>query len=65
VAGTDRATTFAQVAFSAYVPRNFPIETVERGLEETAFYDPTNFAYPAGCYIAEVEVDPRPEPLHS
>jgi carbon-monoxide dehydrogenase large subunit len=59
VAGTDRATTFAQVAFSAYVPHNFPIETVEPGLEETAFYDPTNFTYPAGCYIAEVEVDPE------
>jgi hypothetical protein len=59
VVGTDRATTFAQVAFSAYVPHNFPIETVEPGLEETAFYDPTNFTYPAGCYIAEVEVDPE------
>src|SRR4029450_5604274 len=57
VAGTDRATTFAQVAFSAYVPHNFPIETLEPGLDETAFYDPTNFTYPAGCYVAEVEVD--------
>ena len=57
VAGTDRATTFAQVAYSAYVPHNFPIETLEPGLDETAFYDPTNFTYPAGCYVAEVEVD--------
>jgi aerobic carbon-monoxide dehydrogenase large subunit len=57
VAGTDRATTFAEVAFSAYVPHNFPIETLEPGLDETAFYDPTNFTYPAGCYVAEVEVD--------
>ena len=57
VAGTDRATTFAQVAFSAYVPHNFPIETLEPGLDETAFYDPTNFTYPAGCYIAEIEID--------
>src|SRR5262245_51626660 len=57
VAGTDRAATFAQVAFSAYVPHNFPIETLEPGLDETAFYDPTNFTYPAGCYIAEVEID--------
>ncbi|HEX9522175.1 MAG TPA: molybdopterin cofactor-binding domain-containing protein, partial [Reyranella sp.] len=57
VAGTDRAASFAQVAFSAYVPHNFPIETLEPGLDETAFYDPTNFTYPAGCYIAEIEID--------
>ena len=49
--------TFAQVAFSAYVPHNFPIETLEPGLDETAFYDPTNFTYPAGAYIAEIEID--------
>ncbi len=57
VAGTDRAATFAQVAFSAYVPHNFPIETLEPGLDETAFYDPTNFTYPAGAYVAEIEID--------
>ncbi len=28
------------------------------GLNENAFYDPTNFTYPAGSYICEVEVDP-------
>ena len=43
VAGTDRATTFAQVAFAAYVPHNYPIETLEPGLDETAFYDPDQF----------------------
>ncbi len=57
VAGTDRAVPFAQVAFAAYVPHNYPIETVEPGLDETAFYDPSNFTYPAGAYIAEVEID--------
>src|SRR5262249_48232552 len=57
VAGTDRAKTFAEVAFSAYVPHNFPIDRREPGLDETAFYDPTNFTYPAGCYVAEVEID--------
>ena len=35
-----------------------PIEEVEPGLEETAFYDPKNFTFPAGCHICEVEVDP-------
>jgi aerobic carbon-monoxide dehydrogenase large subunit len=58
VGGTDRSVPFAQVAFAAYVPHNFPIETLEPGLDETAFYDPTNFTYPAGAYIAEVEIDP-------
>ena len=32
-------------------------ETVEPDLDETAFYDPSNFTYPAGTYIAEVEID--------
>jgi carbon-monoxide dehydrogenase large subunit len=58
VAGTDRSVPFAQVAFAAYVPHNYPIETLEPGLDETAFYDPTNFTYPAGAYIAEIEIDP-------
>ena len=31
---------------------------MEPGLKEGAFYDPTNFTFPAGCYICEVEVDP-------
>jgi carbon-monoxide dehydrogenase large subunit len=33
---------------------------MEPGLKETAFYDPTNFTFPAGAYICEVEVDPAP-----
>src|SRR5262249_34733703 len=31
---------------------------MEPGLKETAFYDPTNFTFPAGAYICELEVDP-------
>jgi aerobic carbon-monoxide dehydrogenase large subunit len=57
VAGTDRTVPFAQIALAAYVPHNYPIETVEPGLDETAFYDPTNFTYPAGAHVAEVEID--------
>jgi len=57
VAGTDKNVPFAQIAFSAYVPHNYPIEELEPGLDETAFYDPKNFTYPAGCHIAEVEID--------
>ena len=58
VAGTDRAVAFGEVAMAAYVPHNYPLETLEPGLEETAFYDPKNFTFPAGCHICEVEVDP-------
>ena len=58
VAGTDRVKTMAEIAFAAYVPHNYPSETVEPGLDENAFYDPANFTYPAGCHICEVEIDP-------
>ena len=30
-----------------------------RASTRPAFYDPTNFTYPAGCHIAEVEIDPE------
>ena len=58
VSGTDREMAFGEVALSAYVPHNYPIEELEPGLDENAFYDPLNFSYPAGCHICEVEVDP-------
>jgi len=57
VSGTNRSKTFGEIAFSAYVPHNYPLATLEPGLEETAFYDPGNFTYPAGAYVCEVEVD--------
>ncbi|MBK7333332.1 MAG: xanthine dehydrogenase family protein molybdopterin-binding subunit [Betaproteobacteria bacterium] len=58
VAGTDRSKTFGEVALTAYVPHNYPLDKLEPGLNETAFYDPTNFTYPAGTHICEVEIDP-------
>lgn len=58
VAGTDRKKAFAEVALTAYVPHNYPLDKLEPGLNENAFYDPTNFTYPAGSYVCEVEVDP-------
>ncbi|MEP9348036.1 xanthine dehydrogenase family protein molybdopterin-binding subunit [Xanthobacter sp. KR7-225] len=59
VAGTDRALAFAEVALNAYVAHKFPTSEIEPGLKEGAFYDPTNFTFPAGCHICEVEVDPE------
>lgn len=58
VAGTDKSVPWFQVALSAYTAHNLP-EGMEPGLKEGAFYDPTNFTFPAGCYICEVEVDPE------
>ena len=57
VRGTNKTVSFGDVALKAYIPHNFPIEDIEPGLEETAFYDPQNFTYPAGAYACEVEVD--------
>jgi carbon-monoxide dehydrogenase large subunit len=59
VVGTDRAKTFGEIALTAYVPHNYPIDKLEPGLEESAFYDPKNFTYPAGSHAVEVEVDPE------
>jgi carbon-monoxide dehydrogenase large subunit len=58
VAGTDKSVAWTEVTLAAYVPHNYPLEELEPGLEETAFYDPANFTYPAGAYACEVEVDP-------
>ncbi|MCH2165476.1 MAG: xanthine dehydrogenase family protein molybdopterin-binding subunit [Marinovum sp.] len=59
VAGTDKSVAWGDVTLAAYVPHNYPLEDIEPGLEETAFYDPANFTYPAGAYACEVEVDPE------
>jgi len=58
VVGTDRSKTFGEIALTAYVPHNYPLEELEPGLEENAFYDPKNFTFPGGCHICEVEIDP-------
>ncbi len=58
VVGTDKSKTFGEVALTAYVPHNYPLEELEPGLEENAFYDPKNFTFPGGCHICEVEIDP-------
>ncbi len=58
VKGTDKKKTFGEIALTAYVPHKYPIDHIEPGLEETAFYDPKNFTFPAGTYICEIEIDP-------
>ncbi|HYN59515.1 MAG TPA: xanthine dehydrogenase family protein molybdopterin-binding subunit [Rubrivivax sp.] len=59
VKGTDKKVPWGSVSLTAYVPHNYPLDKLEPGLNENAFYDPTNFTYPAGSYVCEVEVDPE------
>jgi carbon-monoxide dehydrogenase large subunit len=59
VVGTDRRVTFADVAHAAYVPHRYPLDQLEPGLDETAFYDPANFAFTNGAHVCELEIDPE------
>ncbi|MBV9115225.1 MAG: xanthine dehydrogenase family protein molybdopterin-binding subunit [Hyphomicrobiales bacterium] len=58
VKGTDKAADFGAIALQAYIAHKFSGQDLEPGLKEGAFYDPTNFTFPAGVHICEVEVDP-------
>jgi carbon-monoxide dehydrogenase large subunit len=51
----SKAIPFGAVALTAYVPHNYP-EGLEPGLEETSFYDPSNFCFPFGAHACVVEV---------
>ena len=57
VAGTDKSAAFGEVALHAYIAHKFSGQELEPGLKEGAFYDPTNFTFPAGCHICEIEID--------
>jgi aerobic carbon-monoxide dehydrogenase large subunit len=59
VAGTDKSAAWGDVSLNAYCAHKFSGQELEPGLKEGAFYDPTNFTFPAGCHICEVEVDPE------
>src|SRR5271166_4662173 len=57
VAGTDKTAAWGEVSLNAYIAHKFSGQELEPGLKEGAFYDPTNFTFPAGCHICEVEID--------
>ena len=59
VKGTDKAIDFGSVALQAYIAHKFNGQELEPGLKETAFWDPTNFTFPAGVHICELEIDPE------
>jgi aerobic carbon-monoxide dehydrogenase large subunit len=59
VTGTDKSAAWGDVVLQAYIAHKFSGGELEPGLKEGAFYDPTNFTFPAGCHICEVEIDPQ------
>lgn len=59
VKDSDRLLSFKDVVHLAYLPGNYPIDVLEPGLEETTFYDPPAFTFPAGAHVVEVEIDPE------
>ena len=59
VKGTDKSLDFGSVALNAYTAHKFDGQELEPGLKETAFWDPTNFTFPAGVHICELEIDPE------
>ena len=65
VSKSNKKKTIGEVAFACYLPgvrdeMKSPLpEGDEPGLKETSFYDPSNFSFPAGTHIAEVEIDPE------
>jgi carbon-monoxide dehydrogenase large subunit len=58
-AGTNKTMAWGEVALQAYVAHKFNTAEIEPGLKESVFHDPTNFTFPAGVHIAEVEIDPE------
>ncbi len=56
---TNKTLTFPEVALQAYIAHKFSGQQLEPGLKEGAFFDPTNFTFPSGVHICEVEIDPE------
>lgn len=64
VKGTDKAAGFGDIALQAYIAHKFNGQELEPGLKESAFWDPTNFTFPSGVHICELEVDPADGTIH-
>ena len=47
------------MALQAYIAHKFSGQQLEPGLKEGAFFDPTNFTFPSGVHICELEIDPE------
>ncbi|MGH7094328.1 MAG: xanthine dehydrogenase family protein molybdopterin-binding subunit, partial [Stellaceae bacterium] len=57
VAGTDRGVALADVAKAAFRANNLP-PGLEGGLYETGTFAPSDFTYPNGSHVCELEIDP-------
>ena len=57
VKGTDKKKGWVEISLAAYIPHKINTAEIEPGWKESAFFDPTNFVFPAGVHICEVEVD--------
>ena len=56
---TNKTLSFPEVALQAYIAHKFSGAQLEPGLKEGAFFDPTNFTFPSGVHICELEIDPQ------
>lgn len=54
VGSPDQTKTMKEIAWAAY--NNVP-DGMEMGLEAVDYYDPPNFTYPFGAYVAVVDID--------
>ena len=54
----EKSAGFADVAMMAYSAIQLPEDT-DPGLEETHFFEPSNFTFPFGTHIVLAEVDPE------
>src|SRR5262249_32251282 len=57
IGGTDRVISITDVAKAAYHPARIPKE-LRAGLESSAFFAAEPPAFPNGCHVCEVEIDP-------
>jgi carbon-monoxide dehydrogenase large subunit len=58
VAGTDRTVSLHDVAKSTYHPARLP-KHLRIGLEASAYFTAEPPAFPNGCHVCEVEIDPE------
>jgi carbon-monoxide dehydrogenase large subunit len=61
---TNKTLSFPEVALQAYIAHKFTGAQLEPGLKEGAFFDPTNFTFPSGVHICEIEIDPATGATH-
>jgi carbon-monoxide dehydrogenase large subunit len=57
IVGTDRRISLPEVARAAHIPATYP-SGLELGLQDSAVYDPSGFAWSNGAHACEVEIDP-------